>query len=1272
MKYNYHCRVFLAVLILLCFQVETLAQNGQNEITSFGTNIVPPSPDAAALGKYGNTPVGLHTGIPQISIPIYTIRSKSLEVPISLSYHASGIKVNEIASWAGLGWSLNAGGAISRSVVGLPDDNGGFWTQNVKNSTQITSADLDYVRGVANGQKDGESDYYFYNFNGNSGKFVYKQNSPQDPLIIPEVPIKITYTSENRFEITDEKGVLYKFAATETLTSTSGGVDQTFLSSFYLSEIISADGSDKILFIYEADGSYSETTASFSETIGPECTGVGAPQISNSHSKSNGSGTRTYNPQRLKEIIFSNGRVEFVKSGPRQDASTSRLSEIKVFDKKPDGSFSSVPIKSFALEAGYFESGTGTGELHYRLKLNALAEKDAQGKVVKNHSFFYNETTKLPHRTSLAQDWWGFYNGKTNNQSLIPTETFRYYNEDYTIGSGNREPNELAMQACILNKIVYPTGGYTELDYESHKYVGITKIKQDSSASSGELGNTTDLLQQTVSFTPATSGWATVKTSCSDVTDTDPFFSRVSLRRKSDSQILLNHVYDPYSYSFTDQPRLDKDFGVYLSKGVTYELQVMSKGNSSSTSLSGAAFSMATVYWDEEVSGVQKIAGGLRVKEIRDYEAPGKTPLKKIYKYGIGENENGYLLIPEYGINSSKQEIDIKFYTKGGDPQNVACAEVCQSTKLAIAGQPALELSSLNGAPVVYPEVTIYESSSTSLNGKQVVKFDVQEDNFIGGLHKSFSNGNFQLNDSWKGGDQIWSGIYEGNSSALVQESTSRYGIYKNTSATGTKIIPMFSFSGECTPTDPSTSDYYYFDYPIYSGIKKLTATSEIQYSSTDGSKSLLSHVNYEYQRLNNQHQQLTKQTTENSSGDILETKYWYPADYDPVNTIPALLQKNIIAIPIKTESHINGKIVSGIVKQLDSNGKPIEMYSYESVVPQTPPAHQTNTIVPQGYVKKIDIVYDPATKNVNNVRLSDNISSAYLWGYNNTYPIAEIKNAQNNYTTDTTGADPTTTTKSVSIPSGSFQDHTIPFDVGRSGTALVKMVFLAPPNSTHVQVNCLLLDPEGGSTSFILCETDCEGYPDNFTTPILRPGSYTLKARITSEQNLSKEGVSIKVDYPTYDYHTVGIGIKDVFFENFEENGTDGSAHTGKRFYLGDYSLSFPTTDPNRSYELAYWFRNNGIWELKVEPYLGPGKILSSGDAIDDVRVYPKDALMTTYTYDPLRGITSRTDPNNVTIFYEYDDFGRLQYIKDQERNILKKQEYYYGLKTAEGVSDN
>src|SRR5450432_4906554 len=83
--------------------------------------LTPPSPDAAGLGKYGAIPVDKSTGIPQISIPLYEIKTPRFTLPISLSYHASGIKVDEIASWVGCGWVLNAGGAITRSIVGFPD-----------------------------------------------------------------------------------------------------------------------------------------------------------------------------------------------------------------------------------------------------------------------------------------------------------------------------------------------------------------------------------------------------------------------------------------------------------------------------------------------------------------------------------------------------------------------------------------------------------------------------------------------------------------------------------------------------------------------------------------------------------------------------------------------------------------------------------------------------------------------------------------------------------------------------------------------------------------------------------------------------------------------------------------------------------------------------------------------------------------------------------------------------------------------------------------------
>ena len=70
-------------------------------------------------------------------------------------------------------------------------------------------------------------------------------------------------------------------------------------------------------------------------------------------------------------------------------------------------------------------------------------------------------------------------------------------------------------------------------------------------------------------------------------------------------------------------------------------------------------------------------------------------------------------------------------------------------------------------------------------------------------------------------------------------------------------------------------------------------------------------------------------------------------------------------------------------------------------------------------------------------------------------------------------------------------------------------------------------------------------------------------------------------------------------------------------------------------------------------------GTFPASGKYIDEIRICPQDAQMTTYTYLPGIGITSQTDVNGNTTYYEYDSLGRLVTIKDNERHLLKKYEY-------------
>ena len=225
--------------------------------------ILPPAPDAAALGKYGQIPVDKSTGIPSISIPLYEIKTPRFTLPISLSYHSSGIKVDETASWVGIGWSLNAGGVVTRSMVDLADDgvNGYLYGYHIIPQAQDIinnyHADSTFLQNVCHNIQDSQPDNFFYNFAQQSGAFIFGPDAARTPLLTPYKPLNITYTgvgSNSSFTIIDDKGDTYIFHDNEFSTS-NVSADMSGVSSWYLSKMISADKSDTIKFYYNPDAS---------------------------------------------------------------------------------------------------------------------------------------------------------------------------------------------------------------------------------------------------------------------------------------------------------------------------------------------------------------------------------------------------------------------------------------------------------------------------------------------------------------------------------------------------------------------------------------------------------------------------------------------------------------------------------------------------------------------------------------------------------------------------------------------------------------------------------------------------------------------------------------------------------------------------------------------------------------------------------------------------------------------------------------------------------
>lgn len=527
----------ITILIVFAFNI-CLGNDDDNPVANI--DIIPPSPTAAALGAYIDFPVSHYTGIPEVQIPIYAINQKNTNIPIALSYHAKGNKVEDMASWVGLGWSLNTGGVITRSVKGLPDDyfhyvkeicnDWNLWGTNGKKDFTLDGSGNHYNDGgatyyyekqkdeyrtglfqgkeisefsgstyneqlikafgnVRHEEYDLQSDVFYVNCFGFNFKFVFDKD--ENLYLVPQsdkqvIPSKDSNGKLIGFTIIDEGGNRYVFDKVESTLSVVRQKSPSsyyrfytkeFNSSWYLSEFTDVSG-NKVYFEYEDEQIYYINNGNRKYYYDNEsCTGT--EPTSYWRSKSSMVYT-TVQTKKLGTISWNGGTASFERGHNRLDLTGGRaLTSIEIYD--PANNF----VKGFNLLYSYFITEGSTDISGKRLKLDAV-QQYSNSSTIPPYRFYYN-SKMLPERLSDKVDFWGFYNSNAytsktktyyypdyfdqtlkSRHCIFPLKT--YTGQEQVFDGADRNSNETDMKACILEKIEYPTGGYTQFEYGCHEF----------------------------------------------------------------------------------------------------------------------------------------------------------------------------------------------------------------------------------------------------------------------------------------------------------------------------------------------------------------------------------------------------------------------------------------------------------------------------------------------------------------------------------------------------------------------------------------------------------------------------------------------------------------------------------------------------------------------------------------------------------------------------------------------------------------------------------
>ncbi|MFY0625685.1 MAG: hypothetical protein JXR07_05295 [Reichenbachiella sp.] len=511
---------FLPILLLI-ISLDVNVSRAQLRIDK----VIPPSFNSAALIKYCDHPVGIQYGIPKIKYPIRTLINQDLFIPISMNYHAVGIKVEEEATWAGLGWYLEAGGVITRIIrgendLGIVDEKEnsnalGYPFEHIKPCLEDCDENesQEFHDKVCGGEIDSDPDIFFFNILGMKGKFLltpdHEQNAEKVSIAINS-PRKMTINyvlKSNTWEVIEDRGFKYIFKTREITTNHNYYLDYKFESheaqfdhqqhkvttSWYLDEVVSPKGATAYFKYdlsidgfspYSSEGTYQKMNINdkdlwdihYSSYCFPEEIENVQVNSLNLHqdvyltSIQSGEFTVSFTKSEQKGIRKTQGIPSRIDAKQVAGYSRQQLDNIEV---KQNGEV--VSSNDYYYSYFKFNKAEELPHIHLRLKLDSMVTTSRGG--IKSIGFSYNDILGLPSKESHARDLWGFYNGDEDINNITPSDFYNYSQpEKMLLEEGKTRHYSLKhIQEGVLNKITYNGGRVTEYFYDHQAFFNIDK-----------------------------------------------------------------------------------------------------------------------------------------------------------------------------------------------------------------------------------------------------------------------------------------------------------------------------------------------------------------------------------------------------------------------------------------------------------------------------------------------------------------------------------------------------------------------------------------------------------------------------------------------------------------------------------------------------------------------------------------------------------------------------------------------------------------------------